>query len=156
MLNDTSLAPASIYFKYYLHSALNKAGMANDYTQWLGKWKENIDMGLTTWAEISEISTARSDCHAWGSSPNIEFLRTVLGVDSDGPYFAKVRIEPHPGSLTNLSGEVPHAKGMIIVRLSDLDKTGRAEVELPQGLSGTFVWKGKSTALKTGKNSIKL
>lgn len=31
MLADTSLAPASIYFKFYLHQALTKAGLGNDY-----------------------------------------------------------------------------------------------------------------------------
>ena len=53
LLADTSLAPASIYFKYYLHQALTKAGYGNDYLNWLGKWRENITMGLTTWAETS-------------------------------------------------------------------------------------------------------
>ena len=42
ILSDTSLAPASIYFKYYLHQALVKAGLGNDYLNWLGLWRENI------------------------------------------------------------------------------------------------------------------
>jgi hypothetical protein len=50
----------------------------NDYLKWLDKWKENIEMGMTTWAEISEIDNARSDCHAWGSSPNIEFSNVLV------------------------------------------------------------------------------
>lgn len=89
MLADTTLTPASIYFKYYLHQALVKAGLGNDYLKWLDKWRENINMGLTTWAETSDVSTTRSDCHAWGSSPNIEFFRTILGIDSDAPGFSK-------------------------------------------------------------------
>ncbi len=97
MLTDSSLAPASIYFKFYLHQALVKAGLGNDYLNWLDLWRENIKMGMTTWAEISDINNARSDCHAWGASPNIEFFRTVLGIDSDAPGFAKVKIEPKLG-----------------------------------------------------------
>ncbi len=31
LLSDTTLAPASIYFKYYLHLALTKAGLGDDY-----------------------------------------------------------------------------------------------------------------------------
>src|SRR5450755_3178172 len=104
MLADTSLAPASIYFKYYLHRSLVKAGLGNDYLHWLGTWRENIKMGMTTWAEIPDINNSRSDCHAWGASPNIEFFRTVLGIDSDAPGFAKVRIEPHLGTLKNILG----------------------------------------------------
>jgi hypothetical protein len=85
LLSDTTLAPASIYFKFYLHEALVKAGLGNDYLNWLGLWRENMKMGLTTWSEISDINNARSDCHGWGASPNIEFFRTVLGIDSDAP-----------------------------------------------------------------------
>ena len=72
-----------IYFKYYLHQALVKARLSNDYMNWLNTWRENTKMGLTTWAEESNLQATRSDCHAWGASPNIEFFRTVLGVDID-------------------------------------------------------------------------
>ncbi len=98
MLEDHTLAPASIYFKYYLHLALVKAGLGNNYLTWLDKWFENIAMGMTTWAEDSNVNTARSDCHAWGASPNIEFYRIVLGIDTDAPGFRRVKIEPHPGA----------------------------------------------------------
>ncbi len=150
LLVDKDLAPASIYFKYYLHLALTKAGKGNDYLAWLGKWKENIDMGLTTWAETSDISTSRSDCHAWGSSPNIEFFRIVLGVDSDAPAFAKVKIEPHLGELKEVDGVVPHPQGEIQVQY----KPGNAMITLPGTVSGSFVWQGKKYALKAGKNNL--
>jgi glycogen debranching enzyme len=95
ILADETLAPASIYFKYYLHQALVKAGLGEDYMNWLDIWRKNMELGLTTWAEDSQVEQARSDCHAWGSSPNIEFFRTILGIDSDAPGFTRVRIEPH-------------------------------------------------------------
>jgi hypothetical protein len=150
LLTDKDLAPASIYFKYYLHLALTKAGKGNDYLTWLDKWKENIDMGLTTWAETSDISTSRSDCHAWGSSPNIEFFRIVLGVDSDAPAFAKVKIEPHLGELKEVEGVVPHPQGEIQVQY----KPGAASITLPGTVSGSFVWHGKKYPLKAGKNNL--
>ncbi|MHA8080840.1 alpha-L-rhamnosidase-related protein [Aquirufa regiilacus] len=150
LLTDKDLAPASIYFKYYLHLALTKAGKGNDYVSWLDKWKENIDMGLTTWAETSDISTSRSDCHAWGSSPNIEFFRIVLGVDSDAPAFSKVKIEPHLGELKVVNGVVPHPQGEIKVQY----KPGSAAITLPGTVSGSFVWQGKKYPLKAGKNNL--
>ncbi len=97
LLKDTSLAPASIYFKYYLHQALTKVGLGSDYLSWLDKWRENLELGLTTWAETSELDSTRSDCHAWGSSPNIEFFRILLGIDSAAPAWSEVKIEPHLG-----------------------------------------------------------
>jgi hypothetical protein len=107
-------------------------------------------MGLTTWAETSDISTSRSDCHAWGSSPNIEFFRIVLGVDSDAPAFAKVKIEPHLGDLKEVEGVVPHPQGEIQV----VYKPGSAAITLPGTVSGSFVWQGKKYPLKAGKNLL--
>ncbi len=156
LLSDTSMAPASIYFKYYLHQALVKAGFGNNYLQWLEKWRENIRMGLTTWAEISEVSTARSDCHAWGASPNIEFFRTILGISSDAPGFTKVRIEPHLGMLKNISGEMPHPNGKIGVKYEEANGQLKAEINLPEKTTGQFTWKGKSFLLKSGKNTFKI
>jgi alpha-L-rhamnosidase len=156
MLADTTLAPASIYFKYYLHQALTKAGLGDDYMSWLDKWRENIKLGLTTWAEISDVSGARSDCHAWGSSPNIEFFRIILGIDSDAAGFAKVKITPHLGSITDIGGEMPHPNGKISVSYKVHQGAISAEINLPEKTTGSFVWKGKTVALKPGKNSLKL
>jgi alpha-L-rhamnosidase len=154
LLADTTLAPASIYFKYYLHQALTKAGMGDDYLKWLDKWKENINMGLTTWAETSEINTTRSDCHAWGSSPNIEFYRIILGIDSDAVGFTKVKIEPHLDDIKSIEGEIPHPKGKIKVKYNIKNNKLNVEIDLPMNTSGRFIWKGKNYPLKIGKNSM--
>lgn len=156
ILNNSNLAPASIYFKYYLHQALIKAGLGNDYLKWLDKWRENIQMGLTTWAETSDLSTTRSDCHAWGASPNIEFYRTILGIDSDGLGFSKVKIEPHLGEITNIGGEIPHPQGTVSVNYKLESNKWKVEIALPKAVSGTLVWKGKSLALKGGVNRFAL
>ncbi|HUQ67319.1 MAG TPA: family 78 glycoside hydrolase catalytic domain [Flavitalea sp.] len=154
ILSDTSLAPASIYFKYYLHSALIKAGLGNNYIKWLDAWRENLKMGLTTWAEDPDIDKTRSDCHAWGSSPNIELLRTVLGIDSDAPGFNKIRITPHLGALNNAKGAMPHPKGTIAVEYEKKNKKWFVNIEIPAQTSGALVWAGKSHQLKAGKNKF--
>jgi hypothetical protein len=155
VLADTSLAPASIYFKFYLHQALVKAGLGNDYLSWLDKWRENIGMGLTTWAETSDVSTTRSDCHAWGSSPNVEFFRTVLGIESDSPGFSKIKVEPHLGSLVDIGGEMPHPNGKISVSYRIQKGFLQSEISIPENTSGTFIWKDKSYNLKEGKNTFR-
>jgi alpha-L-rhamnosidase len=154
MLSDTTLAPASIYFKYYLHLALVKAGLGDNYINWLDVWRKNIDLGLTTWGETSEVETTRSDCHAWGSSPNIEFSRVVLGIESDAPYFEKVKIELHLGTIKQISGEIPHPAGKISVDYNNSENSFKAEINLPEGISGTFVWKGKQYDLSGGLNKL--
>lgn len=154
LLTNQNLAPASIYFKYYLHQALIKAGYGDDYMKWLDKWRENIQMGLTTWAETSDVDKTRSDCHAWGSSPNIEIFRTILGVDSDGVGFSKVKIEPHLGQMNDISGTIPHPKGSISVRYKLENGKWKIQIELPKTITGKLVWKAKTIVLKEGLNQI--
>jgi alpha-L-rhamnosidase len=152
ILSDTSLAQASIYFKYYLHRALIKAGLGNDYIKWLGVWRENLKMGLTTWGESPDIDITRSDCHAWGSSPNIEFLRTVIGIDSDAPGFTKIRIQPHLGSLNNAKGEIPHPQGKVTAEYVKNNNKWSVTIHLPGQTNGNLIWGGKQYSLKSGKN----
>ena len=162
MMDDSSLDYCTIYFKFYLHQALAKAGLGDDYLKSLDKWRENIANGLTTWGETSDVNTTRSDCHAWGASPNIEFFRILLGIDSAAPAFKQVKIEPHLGDIRKIGGTMPHPQGAITVSYSyKKDGKGKkapeyfsAEIELPAQVSGTFVWAGKTYQLQGGKNTI--
>ncbi len=156
LLDDTTLAPCSIYYKFYLHEALIKAGLGDEYLTWLDKWRENIDMGLTTWGETSDVDGTRSDCHAWGSSLNIEFFRTLLGIDSAAPGFAKVKIAPHLGTITSIGGSMPHPQGTISVKYQKKGSSLKAEIELPAGVNGSLVWNGKTVALNGGKNTVEV
>jgi hypothetical protein len=156
LVENTTLAPASIYFKYYLHQALIKAGQGNDYVKWLDKWRENIQMGLTTWGETSDVDKTRSDCHAWGSSPNIEFYRTLLGIDSDAYGFSKVKIMPHLGTLENIEGKIPHPSGEISVSYKLLNNKWSISIQLPSSTNGTFIWKGKTYPLRGGNNQFSI
>ena len=152
MLSDADLSPASIYFKYYVHQAVIRAGLGDRYLDLLGEWRRMLDVGLTTWAENAEPT--RSDAHAWGASPNIEFLRTILGVDSAAPGFARVAITPHLGALPSVSGRVPHPKGFVDASLTRVGEGLDAQITLPAGIEGQLIWKGKSYALKPGPQSI--
>ena len=154
IVTDTSLTQATIYFKYYVHQALTKAGLGNDYLTWLDIWHENLKQGMTTWAEISDINNTRSDCHAWGAHPNIEFFRIVLGIDSDAPGFSKIKIEPHPGALKNAGGEIPHPNGKIVVDYGYQNNKWNIKIDLPKNTPGIFIWKNMKYELKAGKNNF--
>jgi len=152
VLNDESLTQATIFFKYYLNQALVKSGLGNRYLDLLDEWKNQLSLGLTTWAETPEPS--RSDCHAWGASPNIEFYRIVLGIDSDAPGFSKVKIEPHLGNLKNVKGEIPHPKGKIYTDYHLENGKWNIEIKLPKTISGYLIWNGKHYVLKEGDNDF--
>ncbi|HEU4555422.1 MAG TPA: alpha-L-rhamnosidase C-terminal domain-containing protein [Chitinophaga sp.] len=156
LLNDHSLTQCTIYFKYYLHQALAKGGLGNDYLKWLDVWRDNIKMGLTTWAEVSDLPNSRSDCHAWGASPNIEFFRIVLGIDSDAPGFRKIKIEPHLGGLTHVSGEIPHPNGKVAVAYAFDKGKWKIKIVLPANTSGTLIWKTEKYQLKAGENVLEI
>ena len=156
LLSDTSLTQASIYFKYYLHRGLVKAGLGDQYLQWLDTWRENLSLGLTTWAEMSDVNRSRSDCHAWGASPNIEFFRTLIGIDSDAPGFQKVLIEPHLGAIENIGGQIPHPEGVVSAYYKQSNGRWNIAITLPQSVAGRLKWKGTSYPLKGGLNTFSL
>ncbi len=154
ILADTTLTQATIYFKYYVNRALVQAGLGDGYLDWLGVWKENLKYGMTTWGEISDLKKTRSDCHAWGASPNVEFFRTVLGIDSDAPGFTRIKIEPHLGVLTRANGEVPHPGGNIFVQYVRQNSGWEIEIRLPENASGSLVWDHQSYPLNAGQNHL--
>jgi alpha-L-rhamnosidase len=156
MLADASLTQCTIYFKYYLHQALVRAGLGNDYLKWLDKWREDIKLGLTTWAEMSDVASSRSDCHAWGASPNIEFYRVILGIDSYAPGFTKIKIEPHLGTLKTAEGHIPHPNGVVTASYVLHGSVWQIKLTLPAKTDGVFVWKAKEYVLKSGENVFKM
>jgi hypothetical protein len=156
IISDSTLVKASLYFKYYVHQALAKGGLGNHYPEWLGTWQENIRLGLSTWAEMSDVSASRSDCHAWGASPNIEVFRTILGVDTDAPGFGMVLIEPHLGNLSWARGTMPHPQGNLSVSYEKTDGAWNVAISLPGKLTGRLIWKGKIVELKSGRNVFHL
>ena len=151
---DNSLVQCSIYFRHYLHAAMNQAGLGDLYLDMLGPWRTQLALGLTTWAETADPS--RSDCHAWGASPNFELFRTVLGIDSAAPGFHRVIIRPNLGKLEHVSGAIPHPKGEIAVNLAKRGGSLEAEVTLPPGVEGEFQWSGQSRKLASGTQRFRV
>ncbi len=152
VLADTSLTQSTIYFRYYLHEAMRRAGLADRYLEQLGPWRRMLALGLTTWAETEDPS--RSDCHAWGSSPNIELFRTVLGIDAGAPGFRQVRLAPALGALPRASGSIPHPLGEISVSYALRGQRLEADIRLPPGLKGELVWGGQTRPLTPGRSQI--
>lgn len=76
-------------------------------------------------------------------------------MESDAPYFEKVKIEPHLGSIGKISGEMPHPSGTISVAYDQSGGNLKAEITLPGNTTGTFIWKGQEHELKGGLNTIR-
>jgi len=113
-----------------------------------------LAQGFSTFPETLEPNV-RSDCHAWSSSPCYDFLSTICGIDTDGPGFNKVLIEPNPGTLTDVTGAIPHPKGQIKVHYKKISGNRyTAKIYLPPTLTGRFISKGKIVNLKSGKQAF--
>ena len=155
-LDDSSLTmESSMYFSYYLHSAVAEAGLGDRYLSLLDNWRRALRMGFTTFPEFEPEKT-RSDCHAWSAHPLVHIFRTILGVDSAAPGFKKVVVRPNLGALTRVSGAIPHPNGEIAVTLRKEGARLNVEVTLPPGIPGDFEWHGVRKALAPGKNAFTL
>jgi hypothetical protein len=154
ILTAPGLAQTGLFFRFYVHLALAKVGEGDRYLEQLDDWRGMLTRGLTTFAEVVDRpgSPSRSDCHAWSASPNIEILRTVLGVDSAAPGFHRVSVRPHLGKLGRVSGTVPHPAGDVEVRLEPQGTGFQASVVLPQGIAGEFQWRTVRRELTPGMN----
>ena len=132
-----------------MHQALAKVGEGDRYLDQLDDWRGMLANGLTTFAEVVDRpgQPSRSDCHAWSASPNIELMRTVLGVDSAAPGFSRVVVRPHLGALKFVEGAVPHPQGLIEVRV---EAGGNVSVTTP--VDGEFLWRGARRELHAGAN----
>jgi hypothetical protein len=142
VLENPTLAQSSIFFRAYTNAALREAGMGDRYLGSLGPWREMLKQGLTTWAEWNGPD-ARSDCHAWGASPNFELFRTVAGIEPIAPGFRRVRVAPHLGDLKHLTAHMPHPKGKIQMNLAHENPHRLAgNITLPPGVTGILEWAG--------------
>lgn len=155
ILAEEHLIQSTIYFKFYLFRALQKAGMGNEYLEMLAPWERMTAKGMTTFGE-RDINP-RSECHGWSASPCFDLLHTVAGITPGSPGFETVIIQPNPGKLQEMEVEFPHPKGTIHLSLQRKGEHGIVgEIILPPKLKGTFLWKDISMDLNKGENKIDL
>jgi hypothetical protein len=154
---DAHLPPmskASYYFRFYLARALDHVGLADRYLDLLQPWRGMVGLGLTTWAEVPEPT--RSDSHAWSAHPNYDLLTLVAGIRPSSFGFNSVTIEPHLGVLKRVSAVFPHRQGEIRATYTTSDKDVLAHIELPYGVAGKLIWKGREYSLHEGTQDLTL
>jgi alpha-L-rhamnosidase len=149
------VARASVYFRFYLSRVLEQLGEGERYLPELEPWREMLDVGLSTFAEIPSAGT-RSDCHAWSAHPSYDLLRLVAGLKPGAPGFATVRVEPHLGTLDHLEASLPHPRGPVSVSYRRDGRALEVRVTLPPGLAGEFSWRGLTRALQPGEQSFRV
>ena len=152
VLTDTSLAQASLYFRFYVDEALGKSGMADRYLDRLSPWRLMLANGMTSTAETTEPT--RSDSHAWSAHPNYHLLATVLGIRPGSPGFRSVIVAPVLGDIARVAAHMPHPDGTIEVLLRRKGDGVVGRVHLPEQVGGQWRWRDGSYSLAGGWNRI--
>ena len=111
-----------------------------------------LALGLTTFAERQDPT--RSDCHAWSASPNYHLLSLVCGIMPAEPGFGRVKISPNTGNLEWVDAAMPHPSGTIFFSFRKEGSNPGYIINLPEGVSGTFILEGRSLELRPGKNEF--
>lgn len=153
LLDDQSLIQSTVYFKFYLTRAMQKAGLADLYFNGLSPYQDMLDLGMTTFGE-TDIDP-RSECHGWSASPCFDFIHTVAGIQSAKPGFQEVLITPNFGPLKKIKASFPHPNGNLSVKFIKNKKgivTGT--ISLPSGVSGIFKLNNQLVNLQEGVNNI--
>jgi len=141
-----TLEQTTIYFTHYLFEAYREMNHPDGILERLDLWHGLVANGLRTTIEMPEPT--RSDCHAWGAHPLFHFLTSILGIRPGSYGFTTVEIRPQLGSLAWAEGSLPHPTGDIQVSVRD----GVATVTLPQGLTGTLHFAGKTVNLSASES----
>ncbi len=100
-------------------------------------WKHMIESGATlTWEAWDQRYKPNQDWnHAWGAAPANLLPRYVVGVqpDPDVPGWRRIRLRPHPGSLTSCTGKVPTSLGPVQVEWTKNAAAFTLTFSLPPG-----------------------
>ena len=132
-VGDHELAQSSVSFMFYLFRALEVCGWYEKTDELWELWRQMVKNNMTTCVEND--TDERSDCHAWASLMCYELPCVTLGVRPAAPGFAKARIAPQMGALTEASGDVITPKGFVHV---DWKKTPDGGMDLhytlPEGM----------------------
>jgi alpha-L-rhamnosidase len=68
--------------------------------------------------------------HGWSSGPTADLSGYVLGVQPVSPGYRTWLVQPHPGTLSWVEGDVPTPHGTIAVRWAQQDTSGRFVLQL--------------------------
>ncbi len=154
VLAKQDMIVATLYWQFYVFEALEKSGLGDEYLNELDAWKEVMKLNVSTWPESGAKS--RSECHAWGSSPNYHFLKIVAGISPLKSKFREIKIEPNFGDKTSISASFPHYMGIVDIEIIKNGNLVSGKIILPKSLKGIFKWEGKMIKLVEGENLIKL
>ena len=154
-ISATDISKSVYYFRLNHFEEMRRLGLGDEMDNVLDIWKELLPLNMTTVPE--RVARQRSEAHPWSAAPCIAFVKVTAGIAPAEPGYKSVSIEPAFGKLTFIKASYPHRLGDIKVDLKKTKKGGvEGSIELPEGLTGTFKYEGKTLDLKGGVREIKM
>jgi alpha-L-rhamnosidase len=131
----------SVYAAQYLLEALFENGQdvaALDLITAPGdrSWRHMVESGATiTWEAWDQKYKPNQDWnHAWGAAPANLLPRFVLGAQPLTPGWRRALIQPHPGTLSSVEGQMPTPRGELSVSWRR-EKNFTLTLGLPAGMT---------------------
>jgi alpha-L-rhamnosidase len=152
LVTEKNLTLATIYFMHYLFEAYQKIGRIDTLLDRMGLWFELDRLGLKTTTERPEPS--RSDCHAWGAHPLYHLFASILGIRPGKLGSQHITLQPQLGRLDKIKGSLVHPLGTIKADLRFEKGKLKGSVTLPKGVTGKFIFNGKTKNLKCGTQTL--
>lgn len=132
-VGNPELAQSSVSFMFYLFRALEIVDWYDKTDELWDLWRQMVKNNMTTCVENN--TDERSDCHAWASLMCYELPAVILGVRPIAPGFARVKIAPQMGRLTEAEGDIITPKGFAHVEWKKaLDGGCKLHYTLPEGV----------------------
>lgn len=159
IVNDSSLAQATYYYRYYLLLALQKTKRPDLLQKTQYPWVELVKNNATTVMERFEspYKKSRSEAHPWGTAPALFYHTLLAGIRQNGMGWNNITIAPYLDDLKFISGKYPTPKGIIEyhMRRSAVDGI-EIDISVPKGMQAQFIWKAKSIALSGGNTILRI
>ena len=148
VVRDTSLVPATYYFRYYLLEALRIHDRADLAREALQPWYDMVAEGATTQVERFETPAkpTRSEAHPWGAAPALFVYTLLAGIDDENPE-GPVTMVPAFGHLSYMEGYYPFLRGRGGVRFA-LERLG------PTGVMGRVTATGREVRVRWGEREV--
>ncbi len=148
VVRDTSLVPATYYFRYYLLEALRQNERADLAREALQPWYDMVAEGATTQVERFETpgKPTRSEAHPWGAAPALFVYTLLAGINDENPE-GPVTMAPAFGHLKAMEGYYPFLRGRGGVRFA-LERSG------PTGVRGSVTATGREVHLRWGEEEV--
>jgi hypothetical protein len=150
------LPKCSIFYRHYLFEALAILGYPDNILSGLSLWGDFLDKGFKTVPETPENKTfnQRSDCHGWGAHPIYHLITNIAGLKPAEMGFKSIRVSPRLGRLRELKAACACPGGLARASFTREGSVLRAEIFLPEGLSGTWHVGAASGILIPGNQSF--